>query len=83
MYLLTAVADLVHLSRTREEDWGEFEKYKTVCERLWNNMVNKKMYLTGGMAQSISGKASALISSFRRVQMKAVVTPRRVQVSAS
>jgi len=49
MYLLTAVADLVHLSRTREEDSSECEKYKTVCERLWNNMVNKKMYLTGGI----------------------------------
>lgn len=49
MYLLTAVADLVRQSRIVESDPKQFDMYKTTCERLWNNMVNKKMYLTGGI----------------------------------
>jgi uncharacterized protein len=49
MYLLTATADLVRHSRTVENDPNEFEDYKKACERLWDNMVNKKMYLTGGI----------------------------------
>jgi uncharacterized protein len=49
MYLLTAVADLVRHSRAVESDSTEFEAYNTACERLWDNMVNKKMYLTGGI----------------------------------
>jgi DUF1680 family protein len=49
MYLLTAVADLVRHSRDAEPDSKDFEAYKSACERLWNNMVNKKMYLTGGI----------------------------------
>lgn len=49
MYLLTAVADLVRLSRTVETESNQFEGYKSACERLWDNMVNRKMYLTGGI----------------------------------
>ena len=49
MYLLTAVADLVQHSHSAEPDYKGFEAYKVACERLWNNMVNKKMYLTGGI----------------------------------
>jgi DUF1680 family protein len=49
MYLLTAVADLVRHSRDIEPDSKSFEPYKTACEKLWENMVNKKMYLTGGI----------------------------------
>ncbi|OJJ45307.1 hypothetical protein ASPZODRAFT_152981 [Penicilliopsis zonata CBS 506.65] len=48
MYLLTAVADLVRISRS-STDVRDCEGYKTACERLWNNMVDKKMYLTGGI----------------------------------
>ncbi|RDW89779.1 hypothetical protein BP6252_01811 [Coleophoma cylindrospora] len=49
MYLLTAVADLVRIARTVKPNSGHFEAYKTACEKLWDNMVNKKMYLTGGI----------------------------------
>jgi len=44
MYLLVAVADLVRLDLTdsNASKW-------TALERLWNNMVDKKMYLTGGI----------------------------------
>lgn len=49
MYLLTSVADLVLHSRDVEKESAGLEAYKSACERLWNNMVNKKMYLTGGI----------------------------------
>ncbi|KAE8449386.1 hypothetical protein EG329_008287 [Mollisiaceae sp. DMI_Dod_QoI] len=49
MYLLTAVADLVRQSRRMETDSLRFNAYKIACKRLWNNMVNQKMYLTGGI----------------------------------
>ena len=43
MYLLTSVADAsIHDTAFRS-------KYLPVLERLWNNMVQKKMYLTGGI----------------------------------
>jgi len=44
MYLLTAVADLVRI-----EDAGSNHTKRTALERLWANMVEKKMYLTGGI----------------------------------
>lgn len=44
MYLLTAAADLV---RTDPKN-GHMSK-TVALERLWNNMVEKKMYLTGGI----------------------------------
>ncbi|KAI9646105.1 hypothetical protein NHQ30_005545 [Ciborinia camelliae] len=44
MYLLTAVADLVRVDKT-----GDVQAKRTAVERLWNNMVQKKMYLTGGI----------------------------------
>ncbi|CEI61286.1 hypothetical protein FVEN_g5992 [Fusarium venenatum] len=46
MYLLTAVADMVCIdnqSLQASSDW------KNTLNRLWNNMVEKKMYLTGGI----------------------------------
>lgn len=45
MYLLTAVADLVRVST--DEDLQK--RYKKTLDRLWSNMVEKKMYLTGGI----------------------------------
>lgn len=43
MYLLAAAADLADLD-------DEFrDKYLPTIRRLWNNMVGKKMYLTGGV----------------------------------
>ncbi|KAL3419401.1 Non-reducing end beta-L-arabinofuranosidase [Phlyctema vagabunda] len=44
MYLLTAVADLCRL-----EDTSTSQPYRDALERLWSNMVEKKMYLTGGI----------------------------------
>lgn len=44
MYLLTAVADLV-----RVENKTDHSSYRKALERLWSNMVGKKMYLTGGI----------------------------------
>ncbi len=44
MYLLTAVADLV-----RVENKTDHSAYRQALERLWSNMVDKKMYLTGGI----------------------------------
>lgn len=41
MYLLTAVADL--------ERYRHREGYREALLRLWRNMVEKKMYLTGGI----------------------------------
>lgn len=43
MYLLTAVADLAALD-------AEFRvKYESSLKQLWQNVVDKKMYLTGGI----------------------------------
>ena len=43
MYLLTSVADMALYD-------SDFRKiYMPVLERLWSNMVQKKMYLTGGI----------------------------------
>lgn len=44
MYLLTAVADLAVLD---PQEFGP--SYLPALKRLWDNMVNKKMYLTGGI----------------------------------
>ena len=43
MYLLTGVADLSVLEQTSRA------KYAEALQRLWSNMVHKKMYLTGGI----------------------------------
>ncbi|CEF77516.1 unnamed protein product [Fusarium graminearum] len=46
MYLLTAVADMICIDKQplqASTDW------KKTLYRLWNNMVDKKMYLTGGI----------------------------------
>jgi DUF1680 family protein len=44
MYLLTAVADFVRIDGT-----GSNEAKRDALERLWSNMVDKKMSLTGGI----------------------------------
>ncbi|KAL9618224.1 MAG: hypothetical protein Q9160_007058 [Pyrenula sp. 1 TL-2023] len=43
MYLLTAVADLCIVENESNE------RYRPVLLRLWENMVQRKMYLTGGI----------------------------------
>ncbi len=44
MYLLTAVADLVCVDENIDHN-----AYRKALESLWSNMVDKKMYLTGGI----------------------------------
>ncbi|TGO67440.1 hypothetical protein BOTNAR_0042g00250 [Botryotinia narcissicola] len=44
MYLLTAVSDLVRVDKSEDA-----KTKRTAVERLWNNMAQKKMYLTGGI----------------------------------
>lgn len=48
MYLLTAVADLVCADKLGDEQVSR-STWLTALDRLWNNLVNKKMYLTGGV----------------------------------
>ncbi|KAM0327100.1 hypothetical protein ACHAQA_006227 [Verticillium albo-atrum] len=49
MYLLTAVADMVYLSKDKDRQLDDAEEWARALTRLWNNMVDKKMYLTGGI----------------------------------
>lgn len=51
MYLLTAVADLVHLAGNKPGLLEDTEKdsWTRAAKTLWNNMVEKKMYVTGGI----------------------------------
>ena len=58
MYLLTGVANLLHFDeagiRAFDDDDGnqakeKKSKYFEAVTRLWDNMVDKKMYLTGGI----------------------------------
>jgi DUF1680 family protein len=44
MYLLTAVADLVRVDKNTDHN-----AHRKALESLWSNMVDKKMYLTGGI----------------------------------
>lgn len=44
MYLLTAVADFVRIGETSSSD-----AKRIALELLWTNMVDRKMYLTGGI----------------------------------
>lgn len=55
VYLLTAVADMVRLDLERQANETnslpalDAEAWKKTAVRLWDNMVDKKMYLTGGV----------------------------------
>lgn len=49
VYMYTAMADLA----ATEHD----EKLFAACERLWNNMTEKKMYITGGIGSTVEGEA--------------------------
>ncbi|KAK6203674.1 hypothetical protein LQW54_008880 [Pestalotiopsis sp. IQ-011] len=48
MYLLTAVADLVYQD-VGGKPYGQSKEYMAAVDRLWNNMVDRKMYVTGGI----------------------------------
>ncbi|KAH8658976.1 hypothetical protein BGZ61DRAFT_433674 [Ilyonectria robusta] len=49
MYLLVAVADLVHLSRDTGQKLPDSQEWVTTLNRLWDNMVDRRMYVTGGI----------------------------------
>ncbi|RSL42247.1 hypothetical protein CEP53_012300 [Fusarium sp. AF-6] len=48
-YLLTAVADMLYLSKQDGRPIPNIEGWSEALHRLWNNMVDKKMCLTGGV----------------------------------
>ena len=48
-YLYTAMADLA-------ADIHD-EELQAACERLWNNITNQKMYVTGGIGSTVHGEA--------------------------
>lgn len=49
MYLLTAVADMLCIENSSSEQLSSASSWKDAVYRLWDNMVTKKMYLTGGI----------------------------------
>jgi DUF1680 family protein len=49
MYLLTAVADMVCIDISGKQSLSTSSQWKDTLYHLWNNMVDKKMYLTGGI----------------------------------
>ncbi len=49
MYLYAALADLVRYTRD--------ESLHKICEALWEDVVNRKMYITGGIGSSSYGEA--------------------------
>ena len=46
MYLLTAVADLVRIDRLNAD-----HRLRQALFRLWDNMTQRKMYVTGGIGK--------------------------------
>ena len=49
LYLLTAVADLLCLEKSNARHFDKSDEWLSAVNRLWNNMVDQKMYLTGGV----------------------------------
>lgn len=49
VYLLIGVADLLFLTQEDELSLSASEKWLETLNRLWNNMVDQKMYVTGGI----------------------------------
>ncbi|KAI2640231.1 glycoside hydrolase family 127 protein [Xylaria nigripes] len=49
LYLLTGVANLLSLDKLGIKPFTNASQYLGTLRTLWNNMVDKKMYLTGGI----------------------------------
>jgi DUF1680 family protein len=49
LYLLTAVADLLCIEKRGLASMNKSSEWLAALHRLWNNMVDKKMYVTGGV----------------------------------
>lgn len=52
MYMCTALADLAATT-------GDKEVYEA-CKRLWDNITNKRMFITGGIGSTVHGEAFTL-----------------------
>ena len=52
VYMYTAMADIA--ARTGEPSLIE------ACERLWNSITNKRMYITGGIGSTVEGEAFSI-----------------------
>lgn len=49
VYMYTAMADIAGQT-------GDLSLYEA-CDRLWNNIVEKRMYITGGIGSTVQGEA--------------------------
>ena len=49
MYLCTAMADLAATTGN--------EEVKAACERLWKDITNRQMYITGGVGATVNGES--------------------------
>ncbi|WP_312410413.1 glycoside hydrolase family 127 protein [Pseudescherichia sp.] len=49
VYLLTGLAHLARLTQSEEK--------RQTCLRIWNNMVQQRMYITGGIGSQANGEA--------------------------
>lgn len=49
VYLYSGMADIARLYKD--------EELKSACDRLWDNMVDRRMYITGGIGQTHLGEA--------------------------
>ncbi|MBQ9360226.1 MAG: glycoside hydrolase family 127 protein [Lachnospiraceae bacterium] len=52
VYLCTALADLAATTKDK--------KLEDACRRLWRNIVDKRMYITGGIGSTVIGEAFTL-----------------------
>lgn len=48
-YLLTGAADLLALDKDGTQPLSNADRWRTALHRLWDNMVSKKMYITGSV----------------------------------
>jgi len=49
VYLATGMAEVARLTKDKE--------MLTACKKLWENIVNKRMYITGGIGSTVDGEA--------------------------
>lgn len=52
VYLCTAMADVAALTRD--------ERLLVACKRIWRNIVDKRMYITGGIGSTVLGESFTL-----------------------
>lgn len=67
VYLMAGVAHLARLSKN--------EGKRRDCLRLWKNMVQRQLYITGGIGSQSSGKPSAAITTCRMIPFMRKAAP--------